>query len=467
MSCPIPERPFTMRHLLVVFMLAMLFPFSLLAQSDECAAALDNRVKAATYGRVTLGGSANRVRSAPSTEADTVFNLPPGYVFYVPTDPVCDGAIRWLPIDVDGRRGWTAESAGGPDYFVEPVFGVQTLTDTLTLDVDANALAFSPDGQTLYAVSGTNTLTTVTLPDGGISSQQLSFIDGDDTPLNGFFEDPWERGYITLHEDSAVFWNLNLQMIERVRPESIAEVETVNVSANGDWVGFGGCTEGCAEAVVEVQHRVTGERYLLEAGGDRVTDMVFLIRQRTYTDEDEDFVQWLVSLTADGNRRIFDLTTGRWDMFSEHEVRLSRANTLIMTVPELIMYGGCADFDNAGDCARGRIASISWQSGGGRGAFAPVEDGAFTDLIFSPISTSRDRVIGLVDSAYVAAFDYDGWGEGDANRAEMTVFDDIVPRAMALSPAGDVLAVVGDGEIWLYDMSVAVDPFYDSLWPAP
>lgn len=453
-----------MRNLFVLLSCILLLPITLNAQTPEdCGTVLENRVKAATYGRVTLGGTANRVRSAPSTDAEVIFSLPPGYVFYVHDSPQCTGDIVWLPIDVNGRTGWTAESVGGPDYFVEPVFGVQTLTDTLTLNVDADALAFSPDGQTLYAVSSTNTLVSVSLPDGEISSQQLTFIDDDTTPVTGFFEDPWGRGYITLHTESAVLWNLNMQMIERIRPDSITEVVTVNVSENGDWVGFGGCMDGCTQAAAEVQHLFTGQRHLLAAEGDRVTDMVFHIRQATYTQGDEDFRQWLVSLTADGNRRVFNLTTGRWDMFADSQWPLLTSNTLIMHVPDLTVQAGCGEVNDAGDCIQGQII----ETGRGRGAFTPVEDGAFTDLIFSPLSTSRDRVFGLVDGAYVAAFDFDGWGEGDANRAEMTVFDDVVPRAMALSPAGDILAIASEGEIWLYDTSVAVDPFFDSVWPVP
>jgi hypothetical protein len=140
---------------------------------------------------------------------------------------------------------------------------------------------------------------------------------------------------------------------------------------------------------------------------------------------------------------------------------MDRVDTIAITGPELVVYGGCLEPTDTG-CAAGVVEGYSWQSGGTRGRF-PDLPGAATDLIISMIAVSRYRVYALIDSGVVTAIDFDPWEP--ENVPVFRDYNDIPARTMALSPDGSVLAVASEDAIWVYDVSVPVDNYADSLWP--
>ena len=73
-------------------------------------------------GRVIAGSTANRIRSAPDTEAEQLGQIPAGELFDVVDGQqgVCSGGIRWAQVSYDGVTGWTAEGANG-QVFLEAV----------------------------------------------------------------------------------------------------------------------------------------------------------------------------------------------------------------------------------------------------------------------------------------------------------------------------------------------------------
>lgn len=64
-------------------------------------------------GRVIEGGGSNRIRSAPSVEAEQIGEIPAGSTFEVVDGQqgICAGGIRWAQVRYDGITGWTAQGA--------------------------------------------------------------------------------------------------------------------------------------------------------------------------------------------------------------------------------------------------------------------------------------------------------------------------------------------------------------------
>lgn len=91
---------------------------------------LTPRLAGGMWARVTLGGTANRVRAEPSLSARQIGSIPPGTPVYVTSAPACaDGLVFWQVgfrdigtpnSDVDDF-GWTAEGGNG-EYWLEPLY---------------------------------------------------------------------------------------------------------------------------------------------------------------------------------------------------------------------------------------------------------------------------------------------------------------------------------------------------------
>lgn len=69
-------------------------------------------------GKVLAGSGANRIRSAPSPDADIVGQIPAGATFNVVygQQHVCNGGFRWAQVEYNGVTGWTAEGANGKAF---------------------------------------------------------------------------------------------------------------------------------------------------------------------------------------------------------------------------------------------------------------------------------------------------------------------------------------------------------------
>ncbi len=91
----------------------------MLANAPQCEGASPSRLIIGQLGRVTPG-EANRVRTAPSTNAEIVGAIPGGAIFTVLDGPVCSEGYAWWFVEYEGILGFTVEGSG-TNYFVEPV----------------------------------------------------------------------------------------------------------------------------------------------------------------------------------------------------------------------------------------------------------------------------------------------------------------------------------------------------------
>ena len=86
-----------------------------------CDGALPAQLRPGDTGRVTLEGTANRMRSGPTLGASIVTTIPPGGEFFVLDGPVCAERYVWYQVNYQGQIGWTAESSDAI-YWLEPIF---------------------------------------------------------------------------------------------------------------------------------------------------------------------------------------------------------------------------------------------------------------------------------------------------------------------------------------------------------
>lgn len=100
---------------LLTLIAAPFFTHSALLQSS-CP---ESRLEIGGQGQVTPG-SANRVRSIPSTSGELLGEIPSGARFNVLEGPECADGFLWVRVDYNGLVGWTAEGNSG-GYFVDPV----------------------------------------------------------------------------------------------------------------------------------------------------------------------------------------------------------------------------------------------------------------------------------------------------------------------------------------------------------
>ena len=84
----------------------------------ECLGVPPARLTVGGQGRVTPG-LPNKLRSAPSTSAAQVGNIPGEGVFSVIGGPECADGFLWWQINYEGAIGWTA-SGNNEEYWVEP-----------------------------------------------------------------------------------------------------------------------------------------------------------------------------------------------------------------------------------------------------------------------------------------------------------------------------------------------------------
>ena len=82
-----------------------------------------SRLSIGTYAVVTDESSdPNRVRSAPDTSAEIIYQLYPGSIVRVSEGPVCDNSLIFWKVEnefIPGDTGWTAEGNGN-NYYMEP-----------------------------------------------------------------------------------------------------------------------------------------------------------------------------------------------------------------------------------------------------------------------------------------------------------------------------------------------------------
>ncbi len=113
-----------MRYMLLVILLLVIHSAAgpvqpLQAQStDGCPPTVPLPLAVGGQGRVVPGGTANRVRSTPSTSGEVVFQIAAGSVFDVIGEAECSDGYRWWQVRHQGQEGWTVEGTD-EEYFLE------------------------------------------------------------------------------------------------------------------------------------------------------------------------------------------------------------------------------------------------------------------------------------------------------------------------------------------------------------
>lgn len=109
---------YTIIRLLLIFCISGILVFGVsLAQDDSCI--LASRLVVGEMGEVTAG-SANNVRTNPSTSAELVFRMEAGSRFEVLDGPLCAEGYQWWQVSYQNQIGWTVEGSEG-EYFLMPI----------------------------------------------------------------------------------------------------------------------------------------------------------------------------------------------------------------------------------------------------------------------------------------------------------------------------------------------------------
>ena len=66
--------------------------------------------------RVIPGSGPNRLRSAAASGGTIIGQVPEGGLVLITGDSICEGDIRWWPVEYNGQAGYTAGSVGSDRY---------------------------------------------------------------------------------------------------------------------------------------------------------------------------------------------------------------------------------------------------------------------------------------------------------------------------------------------------------------
>ncbi len=147
------------------------------------------RLKVNTQARVIANNPApNRLRSAPSTDAEQLTLIQPGRAFDVIGGPACGQTYVWWQVVYNGTTGWTAEGEPSNLYYLEPVNASGTATATTAATVAATTAApttaptpgqpSAPAAVSAALAGVTNRLITLyNLDDSGIPTAYASLTD--------------------------------------------------------------------------------------------------------------------------------------------------------------------------------------------------------------------------------------------------------------------------------------------------
>ncbi|MDX1990847.1 MAG: SH3 domain-containing protein [bacterium] len=123
-----------------------------------CPGAPASRLVVGEQGRVARE-QPHRLRQSPSTESETITEMPPNATFTVRSGPSCGEDFAWWYIEFGGLLGWSAESGEG-EYWLEPIgeslFSIPTRTPpapSFDLIAHENVSFFLP-GEIALSASG-------------------------------------------------------------------------------------------------------------------------------------------------------------------------------------------------------------------------------------------------------------------------------------------------------------------------
>lgn len=442
----------------------LLFPNNPIQAQDECENGnyLETRLLGGDWGRVTLGGSSNRVREEPSTDGMELFQIPAGHIFRVNyTNVVCSDGIVWREISYIDQVGWTAESylAVSPDYFVEPLDIVQTIDESIVIENGAISLAFTPDGTQVTMALNNGNLAWINLLD---SSEGTVSLDVDSPVLSIIYHPDGSGIYATIHDDSVNIWNTNHDRVRRIESRMLLDYPAI-FDMDDDW-GFL-ANGGCLEAIDNTCS--AGGIVLINPTDD--SDIATLNNQYTEAVRDIDFMsqhfttsggnsEYAVIITSIGSQSIANSSLLlREGAIWQNSPANSRASTLLLNTVAttleygITFYGGCQHYDND-VCTEGYLEATSWMSGGKWSDLDPlpaeVLDVAFSNSNYPNLM----RIVALTADGAVSVIDFSQWYED--NQETIQVFDDIPAQAFSISPNGSVLAIASDNQVILYDISI-------------
>lgn len=254
--------------------------------------------------QVEAGGIPNRLRTDPSTEAPQVGMAQPGRTFdEVIAGPACNQRFTWWLVEIDGVRGWTAESNGRTgEYFISPTTGGNvaeaapateapaetTNVEPSTLDAtglllpsenaNVSSLAFSPDGTILITAdnvdanlqvwdTATDERNPVVLPHNAPITQVAYSTQGviatSDTNNTVLLWD-WESESVIMAINDVASIGRVTDM--QFSPDG-ALLATAGCGAEGE---FGNCTEG----VVRIWNTTSGEEVLTLNGHEGIIQSI-------------------------------------------------------------------------------------------------------------------------------------------------------------------------------------------------
>lgn len=113
--------------------------------------------------QVEQGGLPNTLRTLPTTESEQVGQIQPGRrIDRVWNGPQCSGGFVWWDVEVDGVRGWTAESsAADKTYFLAPTAGSAATPPPTPASEVAQLPAVAATGITLQNIASVENTFTV------------------------------------------------------------------------------------------------------------------------------------------------------------------------------------------------------------------------------------------------------------------------------------------------------------------
>lgn len=135
----------------------IVLPFVCLTDSDLY---LPTRIQAGQgTAQVEAGGLPNRLRAEPATSGAFIMDIQPGRTLdRVISGPACNEGYVWWEVEIDGQRGWTAESNGNTsEYYITPVEGFEVLPGRVLRGAEGsiNSIAFAPEAEALVASDST------------------------------------------------------------------------------------------------------------------------------------------------------------------------------------------------------------------------------------------------------------------------------------------------------------------------
>ncbi|NDJ62243.1 MAG: SH3 domain-containing protein [Chloroflexi bacterium] len=220
----------------------------------ECPAGfagyLPPRLTVGGQARVEDGGVPNRLRTAPSRDAEQIGVINSGEIVPVIGGPSCDteASIVWWQVNAGGVTGWTAEGVPPDNYYLEP-------SGEPTGAVAASDLPLE------RALISTGTL-------GDLAT--LAILPVDAASQVAFAPDQIQFGLINLGVPQ--LYTLPTLMLEP-NPDlaAIRDAEALAFSAESRYVAVGNCTEG-----VRLFDQETGQTLVFAAPTTAcVTDLAF------------------------------------------------------------------------------------------------------------------------------------------------------------------------------------------------